>query len=223
MSKKYPVQVNKKLPSEKEHILGMFPSTFRKSNGIKNQNAEFVVKMVIKFFISKIRLIIYFFTVNFYTKTLKVRYNYSNIQEETEDSSKIDVQEKIDGEKTRHYTAPNIHFEGKWAVLVKNGDELTLVPLHKKLKFAQLLQDKVVIDQEDKIKNTLILMKNGKIRQKIETKTEKTIKQFKQEQKDREEEEKSDNGKIWLILYKLYRSRICWVKKSKYLSMLFEK
>jgi hypothetical protein len=105
------------------------------------------------------------------------------------------VIEKIKGEKKKLYSASNVASEGKWVILVKKGDLVTLVPLHRKLKFLQITNDKLKLDQEEKNNHTFSLMKNGKIKKNVELDNQPTNKKLKRGKMGADDS--SDNGRIY--------------------------
>ena len=112
---------------------------------------------------------------------------------ENEDASRFRVKEYDDGELRKEYEAPNIPNRGKWAILIKNDDKFTLVPLTKKLIFKQIIQEKDEFDNEQAIKNTLLLMRNRKVKKEVKKKKVEKL-------GPKKGDDDSDNGKESSIL-----------------------
>ena len=76
--------------------------------------------------------------------------------------ARFKIDEAVDSNKMRSYESPDIPNEGRYVLLIKQADSMTLFPLTQKLIFTQCFNSK--IDNEDAIKNTLLLMRNRKVK-----------------------------------------------------------
>lgn len=68
----------------------------------------------------------------------------------------------VESNKLRTYESPDLPCDGRYVLFVKQGDSVLLFPLTQKVIFRQSLQSNV--DSEAAYKNTLLLMKNRKIK-----------------------------------------------------------
>jgi len=90
-----------------------------------------------------------------------------------EEPGRFRIDEEIEPGKVRSYESPDLPCEGRYMLFVKSKDTVTLFPLTQKLIFKQLYTQNGGIDLETANKNTMLLMKNRKIKSPKKEETDK--------------------------------------------------
>lgn len=82
------------------------------------------------------------------------------------------VREDAGDDRIRTYEAPDERCDGEYAVIIKQDGVFTMMPLDKKLIFREVREEKNEVDRETAYKNTLLLMKNRRVRSPKKSKEE---------------------------------------------------
>lgn len=79
-----------------------------------------------------------------------------------EEPGRFRIDEAVEPGKVRTYESPDLPCEGRYVLFVKQGDSVLLFPLTQKIIFRQTFES--TVDADAAYKNTLLLMKNRKVK-----------------------------------------------------------